>query len=225
MSVPSPRLSALIAHGAPLIPVLHVEKADHAEPLVEALVQSGIVAFEVTLRTAKALEVIERMAKVGGNAVIGAGTVTRPEQFTHAKNAGARFAVSPALTSDLAHAAHASGLACVPGVATPSEALRAREHGFSELKFFPADLMGGPNWLKHVHPLYPDLRFCPTGGISDANVPRLPHTAELLRSGRRLSRYEGDDRGGAMVRDRPARQDFSADCARATVTLGDRRGV
>ena len=69
-----------------------------------------------------------------------------------------------------AEEAHSSGLAYLPGVATPSEALRARELGFFELKFFPADLMGGPAWLRHVAQLYPDLRFCPTGGVSNDNV-------------------------------------------------------
>jgi 2-dehydro-3-deoxyphosphogluconate aldolase/(4S)-4-hydroxy-2-oxoglutarate aldolase len=86
------------------------------------------------------------------------------------KDAGARFVVSPALTPELAEGAYAAGLPYLPGVATPTEALRARELGFLELKFFPADLMGGIGFLKHVAPLYPDLRFCPTGGISDKNV-------------------------------------------------------
>lgn len=171
-------LAALIARRPPLIPVLHVENADHAEPLLQALVEGGIVAIEVTLRSASALKVIEKMRRISSAAVVGAGTVTTAEQFKQVVDAGAAFAVSPALTPSLAEAAHAAGLPYLPGVATPSEALRAREFGFNELKFFPADLMGGVGWLKHVHPLYPDLRFCPTGGISDKNVRdylRLPN--------------------------------------------------
>ncbi len=167
---PLPSAVALIRQGPPLIPVLHVEHADHAEPLLTALVEGGIVTIEVTLRSASALKVIQTMSRMATKAVIGAGTVTTPAQFQQIVDAGARFAVSPALTPDLAEAAHAAGLPYLPGVATPSEALRAREWGFTELKFFPADLFGGPNWLKHVHPLYPELRFCPTGGISDKNM-------------------------------------------------------
>lgn len=160
----------LIMNAPRLVPVLHVENADHAEPLLEALTKAGIVALEVTLRTASALKVIERMSRLGSSAVVGAGTVTRPGQFAQVKDAGARFVVSPALTADLAEGAYAAGLPYLPGVATPTEALRAREFGFLELKFFPADLMGGVGFLKHVAPLYPELRFCPTGGVSDKNV-------------------------------------------------------
>jgi 2-dehydro-3-deoxyphosphogluconate aldolase/(4S)-4-hydroxy-2-oxoglutarate aldolase len=162
--------AAILSGKARLIPVLHVEDIDHAEPLVTALENAGITAIEVTLRTAGALKVIERMSRIASSATIGAGTLTRPEQFSRVRDAGAGFAVSPALTPALADAAHASQLPYVPGVATPSEALVARGLGFFELKFFPADLMGGTRWLRHVLPLYPDLKFCPTGGISDENV-------------------------------------------------------
>lgn len=168
--MPIPSFKSLIAEAPPLVPVLHVENPDHAEPLMEALTKAGIVALEVTLRTASALKVIERMSRAGGSAVIGAGTVTRKEHFAQVKSAGAKFAVSPALTDDLAEAAHATGLPFLPGVCTPTEALRARELGFIELKFFPADLFGGVAFLKHVAPLFPELRFCPTGGVSDKNV-------------------------------------------------------
>jgi 2-dehydro-3-deoxyphosphogluconate aldolase/(4S)-4-hydroxy-2-oxoglutarate aldolase len=165
-----PSFKSLLGDAPPLVPVLHVENPDYAEPLMEALTGAGIVALEVTLRTASALKVIERMSRAGGKAVIGAGTVTRKEQFAQVKNAGATFAVSPALTDDLAEGAHAAGLPFLPGVCTPTEALRARELGFLELKFFPADLFGGVGFLKHVAPLFPELRFCPTGGVSDKNI-------------------------------------------------------
>lgn len=163
-------MRAILSGKPPLIPVLHVENADHAEPALLALEAAGIAAIEVTLRTSAALEVIARMSRMARRATIGAGTLTRPEQFAQVRDAGAAFAVSPALTPALAEAARASRLAYLPGVATPSEALLARELGFLELKFFPADLMGGPSWLRHASPLYPDLRFCPSGGLSNANV-------------------------------------------------------
>jgi 2-dehydro-3-deoxyphosphogluconate aldolase/(4S)-4-hydroxy-2-oxoglutarate aldolase len=163
-------LAAILTGKSPLIPVLRVENVDHAEPLLGALEEAGIAAIEVTLRTPAAFDVIERMRRLATRATIGAGTLTRPEQFGRVRDAGAEFAVSPALTPSLAEAADASGLPYLPGVATPSEALRARELGFLELKFFPADLMGGPAFLRHVWPLYPDLRFCPTGGVSNSNI-------------------------------------------------------
>lgn len=163
-------LSALIGQAAPLIPVLHVENPDHAVPLAEALVGAGVVALEVTLRTEAAVEVIARMRKAVPQAVVGAGTITKPEQLARVRDAGALFAVSPALTERLALASEKVEIPLVPGAVTPSEMLAAREYGFHELKFFPADLMGGTAMVKHVLPLYPDIRFCPTGGISDANV-------------------------------------------------------
>jgi Entner-Doudoroff aldolase len=108
-------------------------------PTLFALEEAGIAAIEVTLRTTAAVKVIERMKRLATRANIGAGTITRPEQFKRVRDAGAVFAVSPALTVALAEAAERSGLAYMCGVATPTEALRARELGFQELKFFPAD--------------------------------------------------------------------------------------
>ncbi|MGL4290980.1 MAG: bifunctional 4-hydroxy-2-oxoglutarate aldolase/2-dehydro-3-deoxy-phosphogluconate aldolase [Phreatobacter sp.] len=176
-------MAAILAGKARLIPVLQVENVDHAEPLLLALESAGITAIEVTLRTAAALEVIRRMSRLARHAMVGAGTLTRPAQFAEVCDAGAGFAVSPALTPALAEAAHASGLPYLPGVATPSEVLRARELGFHELKFFPADLMGGTGWLRHMLPLYPDVRFCPTGGISDRNVRDYLELANVFAAG------------------------------------------
>ncbi|MBL8807136.1 MAG: bifunctional 4-hydroxy-2-oxoglutarate aldolase/2-dehydro-3-deoxy-phosphogluconate aldolase [Rhodospirillales bacterium] len=165
-----PSLATLIGTRPPLIPVLHVENPDHAEPLAEALVGGGLVALEVTLRSAAALAVIGRMRKAFPDAVIGVGTVTRPEHFAQARDAGAQFAVSPALTDRLAAASLDVAMPFIAGAVTPSEMLAAREHGFHELKFFPAEFFGGIGALKHVLPLFPDLRFCPTGGVGDGNL-------------------------------------------------------
>ncbi|MBN8943378.1 MAG: bifunctional 4-hydroxy-2-oxoglutarate aldolase/2-dehydro-3-deoxy-phosphogluconate aldolase [Rhizobiales bacterium] len=176
-------MAAILAGKARLIPVLQVDNADHAEPLLTALESAGIAAIEVTLRTPAALEVIRRMSRAASSATVGAGTLTRPEQFAQIRDAGAGFAVSPALTPTLAEAAHAVGLPYVPGVATPSEVLRARELGFHELKFFPADLMGGTGWLRHMLPLYPDVSFCPTGGISDRNIGSFLELANVFAAG------------------------------------------
>lgn len=163
-------MGEIFARHVPLIPILAITDVDQAEPLLAALEEAGIVAIEVTLRTPAALAVIERMARATSRATIGAGTLTQPEHFQQALDAGAQFTVGPALTPALATAAKAAGLPFVPGVCTPTEVLLAREYGFRELKFFPADLSGGTNWLRHVRPLYPDISFCPTGGINDANV-------------------------------------------------------
>jgi 2-dehydro-3-deoxyphosphogluconate aldolase/(4S)-4-hydroxy-2-oxoglutarate aldolase len=153
-------MADLLAGRIPLIPVLHIENVEHAEPTLFALEEAGIAAIEVTLRTTAAVKVIERMKRLA----------TRPEQFKRVRDAGAVFAVSLALTVALAEAAERSGLAYMPGVATPTEALRARELGFQELKFFPADLFGGVGFLRRLSPLYPELKFCPTGGVSNENI-------------------------------------------------------
>jgi 2-dehydro-3-deoxyphosphogluconate aldolase/(4S)-4-hydroxy-2-oxoglutarate aldolase len=172
-----------LAGKAPLIPVLHIENADHAEPVLHALEQAGIGAVEVTLRTAAALEAIARMRRAATSAIVGAGTITRPEQFRQVCDAGAEFVVSPALTNELAEAALRLCIPYLPGVATPAEALRARELGFHELKFFPADLFGGVGFLRHVHPLFPELTFCPTGGVSNDNVRSYLNLGNVFAAG------------------------------------------
>ncbi|RDJ21295.1 bifunctional 4-hydroxy-2-oxoglutarate aldolase/2-dehydro-3-deoxy-phosphogluconate aldolase [Bosea caraganae] len=161
---------ALAAGKPPLIPVIHVENADHAEPVLEALVAAGIGLVEVTLRTTAAIEVIRRMVKLGSPAIIGAGTITRPEQFDAAVDAGAKFGVGPAFSPSLFEASRKTGLPFIPGIGTASEALWAREAGFYELKLFPAEFVGGIGWFKHIEPIYPDLIFCPTAGINAANA-------------------------------------------------------
>jgi 2-dehydro-3-deoxyphosphogluconate aldolase/(4S)-4-hydroxy-2-oxoglutarate aldolase len=166
----APSASALLAGRTPLIAILQVDRVEDAEPLLDALEEAGIAAIEVTLRTPQALQVIEAMTRRASQAVVGAGTLTRPKHFAAAREAGARFLVSPGLTPLLAEAAQKVGLPFVPGAVTPSEVLAAREYGFLEQKFFPADLLGGPSWLGHMQPLFPDVRFCPTGGVSAANV-------------------------------------------------------
>jgi 2-dehydro-3-deoxyphosphogluconate aldolase/(4S)-4-hydroxy-2-oxoglutarate aldolase len=170
MPTQKPSFEAMLGNRPKLVPVIHVENAEHAEPLLDALVDAGIAVVEVTLRSAAALKVIERMAKRKSPALIGAGTVTRPEQFAQVANAGATFAFGPAITQKLVDASRGVSIQFIPGIATPSEALFARENGFTELKFFPAELHGGMAWLKHIQPIYPDIRFCPTAGINHDNA-------------------------------------------------------
>ena len=156
--------------GPRIVPVLVLDDPAEAVPLAQALVAGGLTTLEVTLRTPRALACAEAIAAKVPDAIVGFGTLIRPEQFAQARDAGARFLVSPGLTDTLAAAAKATGLPYLPGIATVSEALIAWEHGFRELKFFPAMLNGGAPALRGMAPLIPEVRFCPTGGIKAENV-------------------------------------------------------
>jgi 2-dehydro-3-deoxyphosphogluconate aldolase/(4S)-4-hydroxy-2-oxoglutarate aldolase len=154
---------------APVIPVLVVDRVEDAVPIAEALVAGGLPVLEVTLRTPAALAVIRAMAGVPG-AIVGAGTVLDPDQLAAARDAGARFIVSPGLTDRLGRAVAETGLPFLPGVATTGDVMRARDLGFSRLKFFPAQAAGGLPVLKAFAAVFGDVRFCPTGGITQDNA-------------------------------------------------------
>lgn len=155
---------------APVIPVLVVDDVAHAVPLARALVAGGLPVLEVTLRTPAALAVIAAMATVPG-AVVGAGTVLNAQDMALAADAGARFIVSPGLSDPLGAAARASGLPFLPGVATASDIIRALDQGWNRLKFFPATANGGLPALKAMASVFGQVRFCPTGGITEASAP------------------------------------------------------
>jgi 2-dehydro-3-deoxyphosphogluconate aldolase / (4S)-4-hydroxy-2-oxoglutarate aldolase len=155
---------------APVIPVLVIHDVAHARPIAEALVEGGLPALEVTLRTPAALDVIREMAKVEG-AVVGAGTVLNPDDVKASVDAGARFLVSPGLTDRLANAAIGSGLPFLPGTANAGDIMRGLDMGLTHFKFFPATANGGIPALKAIAaPLF-NARFCPTGGITEASAP------------------------------------------------------
>ena len=156
---------------SPVIPVVVLHDVDSAAPLARALVDGGVGVIELTLRTPVALEAMERIAAEVPEIVIGAGTVVDPDQAKAAAAAGAQFLVSPGATPALLDAMADTGLTLLPGCATISEALALRERGLTELKFFPAQASGGAAYLASVHGPLPDLRFCPTGGITPANAP------------------------------------------------------
>jgi 2-dehydro-3-deoxyphosphogluconate aldolase / (4S)-4-hydroxy-2-oxoglutarate aldolase len=165
---------------APVIPVLTIEKLEHAVPLARALSAGGLRVLEVTLRTPAGLPAIEAMRKSVPDAVVGVGTLTRPEDFTQAAKAGAQFGVSPGLTADLARAAQGAGFPLLPGIMTPSELIEGLGFGFTTFKLFPAQQAGGVNMLKAMHGPFPDIVFCPTGGITRATAPEflaLPNVA------------------------------------------------
>jgi 2-dehydro-3-deoxyphosphogluconate aldolase/(4S)-4-hydroxy-2-oxoglutarate aldolase len=164
----------------PVIPVIILDDLRHAVPLATALVAGGVRVLEITLRTAAALPAIRAIAAEVRDAIVGVGTITRPEHLAEAAAAGARFGVSPGLTPALVDAARASGLPFLPGVMTPSDVIAARGAGFSELKLFPAEQAGGIGMLKALGSPFPDVTFCPTGGVTPESAPRylaLPNVA------------------------------------------------
>lgn len=161
-----------IMHTSAVIPVIVIDQPEHAVPLARALVGGGIRVLEVTLRTGHGLAAIRAMAEQVPDAVVGVGTLTSPEEFTAARDAGAVFGVSPGLTPALIAAARSSGLPLLPGVMTPSEVMAAREAGFHQLKLFPATVAGGVAMLDAIAGPLADVTFCPTGGISQETAPQ-----------------------------------------------------
>jgi len=155
---------------APIVPVLVVENAADAAPLARALVAGGLPALEVTLRTPAALDVIREMATVEGG-VVGAGTLLTPADVKAAKAAGAQFGVSPGATDILLRACLDEELPLLAGAATATEAMRLLEKGYTIQKFFPAEASGGASALKAIGAPLPQVRFCPTGGVTLQNAP------------------------------------------------------
>lgn len=155
---------------APVIPVLTVTRIGQAVPLAEALVGGGLTVLEVTLRSPVALDAIRAMRRAVPQAIVGVGTLLRAEQFAQAADAGAQFGVSPGLTPALAAAGATVDYPLLPGVMTPSELLAARELGFDTCKLFPAQQAGGVGMLKALHAVFPEVAFCPTGGIGRQNA-------------------------------------------------------
>ena len=154
----------------PVVPVLIIEDAKTAVPLARALVAGGLKAIEITLRTEAALEAVRLVAQEVEGAVVGAGTVRSPQDAAAAVKAGARFAVSPGYTPAVGQACKDLGLPLLPGVATGSEIMMAQEGGYTELKFFPAMQAGGPGMLKAWSGPFFDVKFCPTGGVTQQNA-------------------------------------------------------
>jgi 2-dehydro-3-deoxyphosphogluconate aldolase / (4S)-4-hydroxy-2-oxoglutarate aldolase len=186
---------SLAAHG-PVIPVIVVDRIEHAVPLARSLVAGGVKVLEVTLRTPVALAAIEAMARAVPDAIVGAGTLRSAADVRAAVDAGARFGVSPGYTREIGAACREAGLPLLPGVATAGEVMAASADGHEFLKFFPASAAGGLPMLKALAGPFPDIAFCPTGGISAETAPQylaLPNVrvvggswltpAEALRNG------------------------------------------
>lgn len=179
MNSHSSKLLSLLGRQT-VIPVLKIDDAAAAAPLARALARGGLPLIEITLRTPAALEAIRRASGEVEEAVVGAGTILSPQQYAAAAAAGARFIVSPGVTPALLDAAAGSDVPFLPGAITPGEVLAARDAGLRFLKFFPAEQAGGAAFLKALAAPIPDIRFCPTGGITAANAVaylKLPNVA------------------------------------------------
>ncbi len=161
----------LASHG-PVIPVIVINRFDDAVPLAQALVAGGVRVLEITLRTPVALRCMEAIAKAVPEAIVGAGTVRSVADARAAKDAGCSFAVSPGYLSAVGLACREIGLPLLPGVATGSEVMQANADGYQFLKFFPATAAGGIPMLKALAGPFPDVMFCPTGGISAETAPQ-----------------------------------------------------
>lgn len=155
-----------------VVPVIAIDKVDHALPLADALIEGGLPVAEITFRTAAAAEVIRLLAKERPSLLIGAGTVLTPETVLTAQQAGATFAVAPGLNPRVVQAAQKAGLPFVPGIANPSDIEAGLEFGCKLLKFFPAEALGGTKLLEALSAPYKHtgVRFMPTGGATPANL-------------------------------------------------------
>lgn len=154
---------------SPVIPVIVIERIEKAVPLARALLAGGIRILEVTLRTKVALESIREIAENVPEVVVGAGTVLNSEQLQEVEKAGGKFAISPGITTGLLRAAMSSSITLIPGVSTVSEIMIGLEYCYSRFKFFPAEAFGGVKTLKAFSGPFPDIVFCPTGGLSQKN--------------------------------------------------------
>ncbi len=177
-TLPAP--AALPAFRSRVVPVVVVQDPAQAVPMARALLEGGVDVIEITLRSDAALAAIAAVARDVPEMMVGAGTVTRASEVAAVVAAGARFALSPGCTPALIAAVRAAGLPFIPGVATPGEAMAARDAGYTLMKCFPAAQLGGVEVLKAWGGPLPDLRFCPTGGVSLANMGQflaLPNVA------------------------------------------------
>ncbi len=160
---------AQVFAAGPVVPVIVINQLEHAVPLAKALLAGGIRVLEVTLRTPVAMDAIRQIAQQVPEAIIGAGTVTNAQQLAEVTEAGAQFAISPGLTGSLLEAANKGTIPLIPGISSISELMTGLDYGYDHFKFFPAEAAGGLAAIKSISGPFPQVTFCPTGGISPAN--------------------------------------------------------
>jgi 2-dehydro-3-deoxyphosphogluconate aldolase / (4S)-4-hydroxy-2-oxoglutarate aldolase len=163
------KLATLFRH-AKVIPVLTIERIEDAVPLARALVEGGVQTLEVTLRTPVAIDAAKAIMAEVPDAIVGIGTILNADDLARAAALGVEFGISPGLTPELLEAAAASELPFAPGIASASELMQALAHGFDVVKFFPAEPSGGIKALRGLAGPFPNVRFCPTGGIGEGNA-------------------------------------------------------
>lgn len=156
--------------AARVIPVITIDRLDDAVPLARALIAGGVRTLEITLRTAPAFEAAKAIMAAVPDAIVGMGTVLNAADLDRAVSIGAKFALSPGATPELLDAAARCPVPFVPGIATASELMAALARGFGVCKFFPAQQAGGIAALRALAGPFPQARFCPTGGIGQANA-------------------------------------------------------
>ena len=169
-----------ILKAATVIPVLEVDQVHLAAPLAHALARGGLKVIELTLRTPAAIEALSAMKLAEPDLIIGMGTIFSRDDIAKSIDAGANFLVTPGADINLLNHLKLSKCAALPGVATASEAITASNYGFTAMKLFPAEAVGGVAWLRAISGPFPELVFCPTGGISAASAPEylaLPNVA------------------------------------------------
>ena len=168
---------------APIVPVMVIENVKQAVPLARALVRGGLPVLEITLRTPAALECIKAIISEVEGAIVGSGTVLTAQQLKQSEKAGCVFAVSPGSTAKLLKAAKDYDVSLLPGAATASEAMALLEHGYALQKFFPAEQAGGAAYLASLFSPLPQIKFCPTGGITPALAPNYFKLANVITLG------------------------------------------
>jgi 2-dehydro-3-deoxyphosphogluconate aldolase/(4S)-4-hydroxy-2-oxoglutarate aldolase len=149
-----------------VVPLVQSDDPTTALKISEALLEGGLDVLEVVLRTDAALDCLEVIAKEFPHAHVGAGTVLSADQSQEVIRRGATFIVSPGLDPASVKVAQEADIPILPGIATPSEALLARNMGLKLVKLFPASVVGGPKMLKALSAVYRDMRFMPTGGVN-----------------------------------------------------------
>ena len=168
-----------------IVPVVVINDISDALRLANALLEVGINNMEITLRTANALEIIALIAKQVPQMIVGAGTILTPGDFLNACNAGAKYVISPGVTSELFTAARTrtQDVRFIPGVCTPSHAMEAAAHGFNYVKFFPAEAYNGYQVIKALAAPFPHVKFCPTGGVTIENMAKYLELANVFAVG------------------------------------------
>ena len=153
-----------------IMPVIVINDTTQAVPLAKALIAGGIHCLEITLRTPQGIEAIKAISEQVPEAIVGAGTITSSDQIKEVKKAGGQFIISPGISHELCQTAQTLNMPYAPGVMTPSDILIGLAYGMSIFKFYPASLSGGVDMLKAFSGPFNNIKFCPTGGITEKNA-------------------------------------------------------